>query len=180
MNTLSGTGFPWPVPAVVIVSAAAVFTDIRWRRVPNWLTIPAALFGVAGWTIAMGYPGSVYAIGGGVVGTALLAVPWRLGWVGGGDLKFLAAVGALGGAPFVLRAALAGAVLGGLMALVVMVQRTPVRRVAARVMGALCTVGGGGSECLNAANTGQTTLPYAVALAGGVFMTLVTTAWGWW
>jgi prepilin peptidase CpaA len=51
-----------------------------------------------------------------LVGTALLLIPFVLGWMGAGDVKLLAAFGAIGGLDFVVQSALFGCIFGGLVA----------------------------------------------------------------
>lgn len=52
------------------------------------------------------------------LGLVLLLIPYISGGIGGGDVKFLAVVGAIAGTDFVWKAFLAGAIAGGLLALV--------------------------------------------------------------
>ncbi|HEV8054542.1 MAG: prepilin peptidase [Chloroflexota bacterium] len=94
---------------------------------PNYLTLPGILIGLAlaafaGW----GVPG----LGGlldHVVATGaafLLCYPmYALGWMKAGDVKLLMAVGALRGTSFLLAAGLYGSLLGGLLAIVLIVSR---------------------------------------------------------
>ncbi len=78
---------------------AAVIIDLKERRIPNWLTLPSLVVGLAIQTARGGGEGLVTGLTGAVAGAALLAVPFALGWMGGGDMKLLAAVGAFMGAP---------------------------------------------------------------------------------
>ena len=105
--------------AVLLVAACwAVVTDLRSRRIPNWLT-----FGTAGLALAIrfvvGGPHSLLNGGEGwLLGTFLFMLPFVLGWMGAGDVKLLAAFGAIGGPAFLIQAALAGCLAGGVIALV--------------------------------------------------------------
>lgn len=168
----------WTLTAL---SVAAAYTDLRWRKVPNVLTGAAVLAGLVGWTVVRGWDGLVLSAMGLATGLALFLLPWLLGWVGGGDVKFLAAIGALAGAPFVVRATILGTILGGVMALAVLVWRTPWRRLFAQATGFLLARAGGVPVRLDLGDAGRTTLPYAVALAGGVVGNLVLrqVGWGW-
>ena len=89
---------PWTIRAALLVTAAAVavsvVTDLRQRRILNWITIPAlalviGLFGTAG-----GWP----LVKNSLVGMAVCAVPMLLaalpGWIGMGDAKLIAVCGA--------------------------------------------------------------------------------------
>lgn len=81
-----------PILVGAFVLAAAV-TDLRQRRVPNYLTVPAALLGLAYHTLAPGGHGILFALAGFVIGFLLLLLPWILGGGGMGDVKLLAALG---------------------------------------------------------------------------------------
>ncbi len=80
---------------VVVVLVAALF-DHRARRVPNWLTVPAALAGL-GAHLAVGEGARVGILLGCLA--CLLALLYRRGAIGGGDLKLCVAIMALGGWP---------------------------------------------------------------------------------
>ena len=72
--------------AIVISSIAAV-TDIRSRRIPNWLTYSAILLGVGYHTIVNGPQGFFFGAGGLFLGLALLIVFYLAGGMGAGDVK---------------------------------------------------------------------------------------------
>jgi len=77
---------------VVLVAAVAAVWDARWRRIPKWLTLPALALGLAFHLASGGFGGALLAAAVGLVcGLVLL----QLGAVGGGDVKWLAALGAL-------------------------------------------------------------------------------------
>jgi prepilin peptidase CpaA len=113
------------MPQLFVLSlglAAAVFIDLRSRRIPNWLTgaIAAAGFGLA-------FGGGVVSPGRAALGLLvglLLMVPGHvIGATGAGDVKLMAAVGAVVGPDLALRAFLYSAVAGGVFAIGVAVRR---------------------------------------------------------
>ena len=112
---------------------AATVVDIRTRRIPNELTATMAGIGVG--LSAAGVSGiSVWAsMLGFVVGLVLMMPGHVLGATGAGDVKLMAAVGAIVGPALVVSAFLFTAVAGGVLAVVVAARR---RRLSATLAGA--------------------------------------------
>ncbi len=77
-----------------IVLLVAAITDWRNRKIYNWLTYPAFVIGLIVHTVAFGFSGLLAGAltGFGVVFVGLLILPF--GWLGGGDIKLLAVIGA--------------------------------------------------------------------------------------
>jgi prepilin peptidase CpaA len=115
--SLPAPGGPEDAVMLALVAASA-FTDLRERRIPNAFTYPAL---VAGLLLAMTRgPGTVMDRAFAVAAAAAIFAP--LCWVGGmglGDLKLMAAIGALKGLPFTLSVVLDAALAGGAMAVVI-------------------------------------------------------------
>lgn len=68
--------------------------DLASRRIPNYLTLGAAL---AGWGFQLGWrgwPGLLDGLGGAILGLGLLLWPYLRRGMGAGDVKALAALGA--------------------------------------------------------------------------------------
>ena len=80
------------VPAACGVAAAVV--DVRQRKIPNWISVPLLVSGLAFRGLTGGWPGLGDAVAGFAVGFGILLGMWLLGGGGGGDVKFMAAVGA--------------------------------------------------------------------------------------
>lgn len=100
------------IAATALALAAAVVTDLRSRRILNAVTLPALLV-VLSCRVAAGGPGGLASA---LLGLLVCAGPFFLasipGWIGMGDVKLLALVGALlgpyAGAAAVFWVALAG------------------------------------------------------------------------
>jgi prepilin peptidase CpaA len=111
--------------SIVVLSiglATAVVTDVRTRRIPNWLT--GAIAG-AGFGLAFG-GGAVTPVqaGLGLLAGLLLMMPGHvIGATGAGDVKLMAAIGSVVGPEVVFRAFLYSAVAGGVFALAVAMHR---------------------------------------------------------
>jgi prepilin peptidase CpaA len=112
--------------AVVAVAAgalAATVIDVRTRRIPNLLTATMAGVGVtlaAGGFSGLSLPASLLGL---VVGFALMMPGHLLGATGAGDVKLMAAIGAIIGPALVISAFLFSAVAGGVLAVAVAVRR---------------------------------------------------------
>ncbi len=105
----------WLVSAILVV--AAVIDGLQ-LKVPNWLTYPLIL---SGWVYSFAFFGTEglgWSLLGTAIGLALLLPAYAIGGMGAGDVKLLAGVGAWIYATHTLLAFGISAVIGGLMALV--------------------------------------------------------------
>ena len=103
----------WPTLAVL---AVATFTDLRSRRIPNWLVLPFLAAGVAVSTWLNGWHGLGQSLAGVAIGGAIFGLLACLGGMGMGDVKLCAAVGAwIGPSQLVIALVITG-LAGGVMA----------------------------------------------------------------
>jgi prepilin peptidase CpaA len=119
--------------AALLVALAACFTDVRTRRIPNWLTFGAALAGVAYQVAAGGTNGFAAGTLGWLVGAAFFFLPFALGGLGAGDVKLMAALGAWLGPSEVIWLGLYTGVAGGVIALAVAAAKGYVAQMCANV-----------------------------------------------
>jgi len=169
----------WPPPsttiAVAVLVLAATFSDLRSRRIPNALTVGAAVVAVAMHGLLNGWSGVLLAATGWVVGLILLFPLFALGGMGAGDVKLLAAIGAWLGPIGAVWTGLYGSVAGGIMALIVALARgyavAAIRNVGTilRVwsMAGVQPVAG-----LTLADKSSVRLPFALPLAVGALVTM--------
>ena len=166
---------PGLVVAAVLASIAAI-TDLRTRRIPNWLTASGLCIGLIGNLVVGalhdGAPGLLtgaqMSLLGAAIGFALLfplyvVRPAGLGHaMGAGDVKLLAAVGAIVGPYAVVSVAVYGLMVGALQSASILLRRGR--------FGILLhqTVVMHGLPMLSGAKA-----PYAVALAAGVYLAIV-------
>lgn len=143
----------------ILVGLAATIDDLARRRVANWIPV-AALAGGLGWQIGQnGWIGSLYALGGAAAGFGVFLIFYLLGGMGGGDVKLMAGFGALLGARGLLAAALWTAGVGGVLAVAVIAYQSVRRKF--------------GKQKEEAAEAGRESIPYAPAIALGVWLSLV-------
>jgi prepilin peptidase CpaA len=106
------------VPPLAMVGYATV-TDVRSRRIPNWLTLALVVTGLAqamAWdATGIGLAGSAKGL---VAGFAVPFAFFAIRALGAGDVKLLAGIGAWVGAGPVLWIMLIAAALGGVVAIV--------------------------------------------------------------
>jgi prepilin peptidase CpaA len=125
------------VLAVVLVVAAVV--DVRRGKIPNAITYPAVAVALIGhmllgaWSGEGARLGLVQSLIGLAVGFGPLLVAWRLGGIGGGDAKLMAAVGALGGVNFAMSALFYGLAVAAVMAFGVMIHKRILRKTMGRI-----------------------------------------------
>jgi prepilin peptidase CpaA len=108
----------WISLAIAGVSTLAVFTDFRFRKVPNWLTLTATVLALGfHWAMPSGlsFAGSLLGAGVGLLFFIPLFIP---GWVGAGDAKLLMVFGSWGGPHFAMNVAFWSIAMGAALAVV--------------------------------------------------------------
>jgi prepilin peptidase CpaA len=105
----------WPT---VVVLGVATFTDIRSRRIPNWLVFPFFGIGILVSCWFHGWHGLGQSLGGAGLGLLLYGIFFIMGGMGAGDVKLSAGIGAWIGPSQLLFALVLTSLVGGVMALV--------------------------------------------------------------
>ena len=110
----------------LILIVAAVIDG--WKlKVPNWLTFPMVIGGWVFSTCMFGWEGLVASLVGTAVGLGLLLPIYAIGGMGAGDVKLLAGVGAWVWGWVTFYAFCLSAVIGGLIALGMVLYRKKFR-----------------------------------------------------
>lgn len=173
MNLSFNTSGPILVAAIGL-TLMAVYSDLRWRKIPNYLTLPAVALGFLLNFLGDGWSGVLSAFFGLVVGMSLLMLPYLLGGMGGGDVKLMGALGTLLGSHAILYVFLYTSLVGGLIAIVVAVANQSLIETFKRIWLFL--------KCIflfRAPSTGalvfkkSPTMPYGVAIGAGTLLYLV-------
>jgi len=108
------------MPFVVVIALLGGCWDIKTARIPNWLTLPGILLGL----ILGLYRGEIVTALLGIAVAVVIILPFAIkGCMGAGDLKFLAALGAIGGPIFAFQSILFGSVFGAMSALLVIIHK---------------------------------------------------------
>ena len=111
----------------VVAATAAVF-DLRVRRIPNWLTVTGIIAGIIFNTFLFEWTGLRMSLAGMATAFTIYFVLYLLRAMGAGDVKLMAAVGAIVGLANWFAIFLITAFLGGICALLMMLLRKRVRQ----------------------------------------------------
>ncbi len=105
----------WPTLSVLVM---ATITDLRSRRIPNWLVVPFLAAGIVISALRRGWGGLGSSLEGILLASLILGILHWLGGMGMGDVKLCAAIGAwIGPSQLVLALVMMG-IAGGVMAVV--------------------------------------------------------------
>jgi prepilin peptidase CpaA len=177
----------WGVTCAVLVPGVllASWIDYSQRRVPNWLNLALILagFGVQGWFHGLAGLGSGAL--GLLVGFGVLIFPWMMRGMGAGDVKLMAAIGVWFGPWMTLVAFSVGAVVGGVIA-VIMIIGSGRTRMALANLGVIMikvsrrdTIFADFGSAKSFGSSSQL-LPYGVPLTIGSLIVLTGQVMEWW
>ena len=160
------------VVAVGAYVATAACSDIRIHRIPNYVTVPTAILGLAYHTAAPTGMGPWMSLAGLAIGFGLLLVPWLFGGSGMGDVKLLAGLGAWLGPTWLLAAFALSMVIASTLALTMLIlggaESGPLAK-QEQVFPALR----GSEERGEAKKPNRRILPFALPVAMGTWIVLV-------
>ena len=163
------------------IGLAALF-DIRERRIPNWVI----LFGlIAGLVLGASQSGTQFIsnAGGFLTGILALMIPFAFGWMGAGDVKFFAAVGALIGYRILPRVFFYSCIVAGIIALVALALGQA-RQISFRHFWIDCKLMflslPAGLPCSTPRDSGVYSVPWGVAIGAGTIMAYYVDPSGRW
>ena len=104
----------WPTLTAVVIAS---ITDLRSRRIPNWLVLPFMISGLAVSTCLHGWAGAGRSLCGATLGLGFCGVLAFLRAMGMGDVKLCAAIGIWIGPAQLITALIFTGLAGGLIAL---------------------------------------------------------------
>jgi prepilin peptidase CpaA len=161
--------------AVVI---GAMVTDLRSRRIPNVLTFTAFGAALVLRIAFQGWFGLGLALAGAVAAPAVLLLAHMGRGLGMGDIKLAIAVGAFLGPKLAVAAMLCGAVIGGVIAIALLMRRG---QLLSDLFGLFLTglpfVKNRKSDSPGASAPAVLTMPYGVAIGMGSLITLAVYTW---
>ncbi|HIE51500.1 MAG TPA: hypothetical protein EYP85_07045 [Armatimonadetes bacterium] len=157
---------------VVALGLVVIYTDWRYHKIYNWATFPSILggWGLQLWLWREGGKLVRHGLAGFAVGIALTIVPFALGLLYAGDVKYLAAVGALTNPGFVVWTVLYGGVCHGILSLILL--RREQLLIAFKNIGRFFYRRAILQMPVDFQAESEGTLPYGISLALGSFLTL--------
>jgi prepilin peptidase CpaA len=125
-------GLTLPSPSIevslLIVALAAAVYDVRYRRIPNWISVGGIALGFLVNTLTHGVAGLLFSLGGFAIGFGLYFVLYLIHAMGAGDVKLMGAIGALVGWKNWVAVFVIAAIVGGIMAMILIVARNRVKK----------------------------------------------------
>ena len=186
MAMLSGTGYPELTLLVLAPGILyAAWFDYAQHRVPNWLNATLAGTGLAAQLIFLGWGGLLDGFLGLLVGFAVLILPWAMHGMGAGDVKLMAAIGVWFGPWMTLVSFALGALIGGVIALVMIAAAGKLRSAWANlgVIVIKCShpkLAFDDFGSTHSFGSSSTLLPYGVPLTIGSLIVLSGQVFHWW
>ncbi len=160
----------------VMVGTVAAYWDIKYRKIPNWLTFPAMLLGVI-LNLTFNYRTWYFSLLGLLVGFLFFLLPFILGGIGAGDVKLLMALGAFLGMKPIILVGLCSGIAGGLLSLLELLVQDGFIRTKHRLILLVTSIWDKDIRqiVLRANQTSKLTIPYGLAIFIGLLAGLI---WG--
>jgi prepilin peptidase CpaA len=153
-------------------------TDLLCKRIPNFATLPAIL---AGFTINT-FLGDV-GLRGSLIGFAfafgLFYLFFLSGGMGGGDVKLAGAIGALRGWPFIFHAVLFSTVIGGVIAISVVIWKGELTQTLRNLWRVFYSIINPGLKIERLDQTESRSIPYGIAIILGTLWTMLAYHMDW-
>lgn len=168
------TEFVYPAAALLCATIGAVY-DVRSRRVPNFVTLPAIAFGLLLHFTLGGFGQLATAAAAGLICGLIFVVCYLAGGMGAGDVKLITAAGCNAGLASIGHLLILTSLAGGVMALGLALYRRQLKETVLN----MCTLavhhktrGLTSHPELNINNARTLRLPYALAIAAGSALSL--------
>jgi prepilin peptidase CpaA len=171
------------VIVIVLVSIMGAATDIIRGRIYNLLTAPVLASGLVYALYSGGglqFSQSFLAV---VIGFLALSWMFALKFMGGGDVKFLMALAAWGGVQFVLQTTFLSLILGGIMAVFVLLSKKRFADFYSRIYVFFLSFFVKGMEKGALSIDAKSKMPFGVPIAAAAIWTIVDyplRKWGLW
>jgi prepilin peptidase CpaA len=159
---------------LVVVGVIASIYDVKWRLLPDWLTVGGMILGLLVGGLTGGWSGLGAAAGGLVAALLVFWLFWSFGMMGSGDVLLMGACGALLAWPLVIFALLYSTLAGALLGLVLAGLRGTLLRVFRNLWTAVTSTFATKRRRVRLAELPTEEVPYAVAIAIGSALAAAT------
>jgi prepilin peptidase CpaA len=167
----------WSMGCAIALLGAASYTDLRWRRIPNYLTFPGFGLGLILYLATGGWIGLLLGVSGALLAPSLLSLAHGGKGLGMGDIKLAIALGALLGPILGAVAMVLSMIAGAGVALFWMAKEWGMFGHGRVHSGITAVLGrnrkGGAAE----GGVSKLAVPYGLAIAIGTLFTLVVSLW---
>jgi prepilin peptidase CpaA len=168
------TKFAYPAASLLCATIGAIY-DVRSRRIPNFVTVPAIAFGLLFHFILGSWEQLASAAAGGLICGAIFLVFYLAGGMGAGDVKLMAAVGCIAGLSLVGYLLILTSLAGGVMAICLVLYRRRLKETILNMWALVVhhrTMGLTPHPEFNIRNERTLRLPYGLAIAAGSALSL--------
>jgi prepilin peptidase CpaA len=173
--------FAFPAGSLLCATISAVY-DVRSRRIPNFITLPAIAFGLLLHAVYGGWRQLATAAAGGMICGLIFLVFYLAGGMGAGDVKLITATGCIAGLSLIGHLLLLTALAGGVMAISLALYRRQLMETWHNMHGLAVHHQNKGltpHPQFNISNERTLRLPYALAIAAGSGLSLCLVATRW-
>jgi prepilin peptidase CpaA len=153
----------------LVVALLAIFYDLKYRIIPNFITIPSIICGICIHTITSGITGLYSSLLALLIGAGFFIVFYLLGGMGAGDVKLIGGVSALMGLEMMGPVLIFTAFIGGFMGLCKITYFSALKKIN-------CTGYANKNQKCNLnqqINPMKTTIPYGVAIGLATLITIM-------
>lgn len=158
----------------LLCATIASVTDVRSRRIPNWLTGPAIIAGLVIHLVLEGWSSAVLALAAAAVGGGIFLLFHIAGGMGAGDVKLMTAIACVVGFHSLVPVLAMTAIMGGVFALCLAIARGKLKETIFNISSLMNhhrVAGLTPHPYINLDNRQTLRLPYAIAIAAGCFIT---------
>jgi prepilin peptidase CpaA len=161
--------------ALIILVSTAAWTDLRTRRIPNWINVSGAAIGLVLHIYYGGISGAIQSLAGAALGLAIFLGLYAAGGMGAGDVKLFGAVGAFAGPQSLLLVFVFTGLLGGVAGVALAFYRGRLQQTLARTREIFIDMGRMRWQQLRATADAPNALrlPYGAVIAGGTLLSLI-------
>lgn len=119
----------------------ALYTDVKYKKLPNWLTVTGMAVGLVYHLLTGGADGIIFSVLGLLVGGGIFLILYVFRALGAGDVKLFAAIGAIVGVEVVLYLMMYSVVVAGVIGVIILLfTRTLLRKVTSAFFALLSSI----------------------------------------